>query len=251
MPAEGSGQAASDARVARRWPPTSILAMALGVDPSALAACAHAARTARRRWSCWSRSRRRRARLRAAARRRARPVARTRARTRSSPTRATTRTPTGGSRRPSTGPAATGRRDAPSQRLVAGRAAPLRRRSIASPAASTRSRPRIAVALLGAADGAARVPARPPSRRARRRRGRGACWPRSIPTFIDNNEQLLSEPIAAFTLTAAVLGFLWAAGRGPRRPGHGCSRALLLGATALARPEYLPFVAVLGLLARW
>ena len=31
------------------------------------------------------------------------------------------------------------------------------------------------------------------------------------PAFIDNSEQILSEPIAAFTLSAAALGFLWAA----------------------------------------
>src|SRR6478736_1539966 len=33
------------------------------------------------------------------------------------------------------------------------------------------------------------------------------------PTFIDNNEQFVSEPIAAFTLAASVLGFLWASDR--------------------------------------
>ena len=36
------------------------------------------------------------------------------------------------------------------------------------------------------------------------------------PAFIDNSEQILSEPIAAFTLAAAVLGFLWAGD--PGRP---------------------------------
>ena len=36
------------------------------------------------------------------------------------------------------------------------------------------------------------------------------------PAFIDNNEQFLSEPIAAFTLTGAVLGFLWAGDPGRR-----------------------------------
>jgi hypothetical protein len=68
------------------------------------------------------------------------------------------------------------------------------------------------------------------------------------PTFLDNSEQILSEPIAALTLTAAVLGFLWASD-----PGRSIWAWLVpggfLGATALARPEYLPFVAVLGVVA--
>jgi 4-amino-4-deoxy-L-arabinose transferase-like glycosyltransferase len=66
------------------------------------------------------------------------------------------------------------------------------------------------------------------------------------PAFIDNSEQFVSEPIAAFTLAAAVLGIFWAAD--PRRttwawlvPGA------FLGATALTRPEYLMFAAILGL----
>ena len=68
------------------------------------------------------------------------------------------------------------------------------------------------------------------------------------PTFIDNSEQILSEPIAAFTLTAAVLGFLWASDAG-RPLWAWLVPGAMLGATALARPEYLPFVAVLGLVA--
>ena len=43
------------------------------------------------------------------------------------------------------------------------------------------------------------------------------------PAFIDNSEQILSEPIAAFTLSAAVLGFLWA--RRSRALGLGVARA--------------------------
>jgi hypothetical protein len=67
------------------------------------------------------------------------------------------------------------------------------------------------------------------------------------PTFIDNNEQFVSEPIAAFTLAAAVLGILWA--RDPGRPIWAwIVPGLFLGATALTRPEYLIFVAILGLL---
>jgi dolichyl-phosphate-mannose-protein mannosyltransferase len=68
------------------------------------------------------------------------------------------------------------------------------------------------------------------------------------PTFIDNSEQILSEPIAAFTLTAAVLGFLWASDR-DRPMWAWLVPGAMLGATALARPEYLPFVAVLGVVA--
>ena len=68
------------------------------------------------------------------------------------------------------------------------------------------------------------------------------------PAFLDNNGQLLSEPIAAFTLSAAVLSFMWAADEG-RRPWAWVLPGGLLGATALTRPEYLPFAAVFGLLA--
>jgi hypothetical protein len=68
------------------------------------------------------------------------------------------------------------------------------------------------------------------------------------PTFLDNSEQILSEPIAALTLTAAVLGFLWASDPG-RSPWAWLVPGAFLGATALARPEYLPFVAVLGVVA--
>jgi dolichyl-phosphate-mannose-protein mannosyltransferase len=68
------------------------------------------------------------------------------------------------------------------------------------------------------------------------------------PAFLDNNGQLLSEPIAAFTLSAAVLSFMWAADEG-RRAWAWIVPGGLLGATALTRPEYLPFAAVFGLLA--
>jgi dolichyl-phosphate-mannose-protein mannosyltransferase len=68
------------------------------------------------------------------------------------------------------------------------------------------------------------------------------------PAFMDNSEQILSEPIAAFTLTAAVLGFLWASD--PGRPLWAwLIPGSMLGATALGRPEYLAFVAVFGLIA--
>jgi hypothetical protein len=67
------------------------------------------------------------------------------------------------------------------------------------------------------------------------------------PAFRDNNSQLLSEPIAATTLAAAVLSFLWAADR--RRPWAWLVPGIFLGATALTRPEYLPFAAVFALIA--
>jgi 4-amino-4-deoxy-L-arabinose transferase-like glycosyltransferase len=68
------------------------------------------------------------------------------------------------------------------------------------------------------------------------------------PTFIDNNEQFVSEPIAAFTLAATVVGFLWASDRATSAwawlvPG------LFLGLTALTRPEYLIFGFLLGVFA--
>jgi MFS family permease len=69
----------------------------------------------------------------------------------------------------------------------------------------------------------------------------------TYPAFIDNNGQLLSEPIAAFTLVAAVLSFLWASDG--RRTWAWLVPGAFLGATALTRPEYLPFVAVFALIA--
>jgi 4-amino-4-deoxy-L-arabinose transferase-like glycosyltransferase len=68
------------------------------------------------------------------------------------------------------------------------------------------------------------------------------------PAFIDNTGQLLSEPIAAFTLVAAVLSFLWASDEG-RRLWAWLAPGALLGATALTRPEYLPFVALFATIA--
>jgi Dolichyl-phosphate-mannose-protein mannosyltransferase len=67
------------------------------------------------------------------------------------------------------------------------------------------------------------------------------------PAFIDNSEQILSEPIAAFTLAAAALGFLWAGDPG-RRVWAWIVPGAFLGITALARPEYLMFVLFLGLI---
>ena len=66
------------------------------------------------------------------------------------------------------------------------------------------------------------------------------------PAFIDNAEQFLSEPLAAFTLSAAVLGIFWAADPG-RAVWAWPVPGALLGATALTRPEYLMFAGILGL----
>jgi 4-amino-4-deoxy-L-arabinose transferase-like glycosyltransferase len=68
------------------------------------------------------------------------------------------------------------------------------------------------------------------------------------PTFIDNNRQFVSEPIAAFTLAASVVGFLWASDRG-RSTRAWLVPGLFLGLTALTRPEYLVFGLLLGLFA--
>ena len=68
------------------------------------------------------------------------------------------------------------------------------------------------------------------------------------PAFLDSTGQMLSEPLAAFTLSAAVLSFLWASDDG-RTPWAWLLPGALLGATALTRPEYLPFVALFALIA--
>ncbi|MEX0993277.1 MAG: glycosyltransferase family 39 protein [Solirubrobacterales bacterium] len=79
--------------------------------------------------------------------------------------------------------------------------------------------------------------------------GLGAALLAAIyPTFIDNAGQYVSEPIAAFTLCGAVLSFLWASDPG-RSLWAWAVPGLLLGATALTRPEYLMFGAVFALLA--
>ena len=70
------------------------------------------------------------------------------------------------------------------------------------------------------------------------------------PTTIYFTGKLLSEPLAMLTLAGTVLSFIWAAEEGRARwawavPG------LLLGLTALARPEYLAFVVIFALLALW
>jgi 4-amino-4-deoxy-L-arabinose transferase-like glycosyltransferase len=81
----------------------------------------------------------------------------------------------------------------------------------------------------------------------------GAALAAIYPTFIDNTEQFVSEPIAAFTLAACVLGFLWASDRA-RSPWAWIVPGGFLGLTALTRPEYLIFAVLLGalvLLSAW
>jgi 4-amino-4-deoxy-L-arabinose transferase-like glycosyltransferase len=68
------------------------------------------------------------------------------------------------------------------------------------------------------------------------------------PVTIFFTGKLMSEPLATLTLAGAVLSFFWAGDRGR----HWLAWALpgfLLGLTAFARPEYLAFVVVFGLLA--
>ena len=67
------------------------------------------------------------------------------------------------------------------------------------------------------------------------------------PALLQYQGMLMTEPLAATLLAAAVLGFLWAGdGRGAWAwavPG------LLLGLMALVRPEYLPFGVLLAVVA--
>jgi len=69
----------------------------------------------------------------------------------------------------------------------------------------------------------------------------------TYPTFIENNGRLLAEPVALFWLPATMLAFLWASDGG--RLARWLAPGALLGLTTLTRPEYLPFVALLALLA--
>jgi Dolichyl-phosphate-mannose-protein mannosyltransferase len=57
------------------------------------------------------------------------------------------------------------------------------------------------------------------------------------PSFIHSNGALLSEPPAIFTISAAVLAFLWARER--PAPWGWLLPGILFGLTALIRPEYL------------
>ncbi len=104
----------------------------------------------------------------------------------------------------------------------------------------------------------------------------GAFGVAVYPPFIHSTGALFSEPVAIFTLPAAILAFLWASGEGPAarragpvagqgpsssqaagedprphatRPTRWLLPGLLLGVSAMARPEYLIVGAVFVLLA--
>ena len=68
------------------------------------------------------------------------------------------------------------------------------------------------------------------------------------PVTIFFTGKLMSEPLATLTLAGAVLSFFWAGDRG-RHWAAWAAPGVLLGLTAFARPEYLAFVVVFGLLA--
>jgi hypothetical protein len=67
------------------------------------------------------------------------------------------------------------------------------------------------------------------------------------PAFVFNTGRLLSEPLAEVTVPGAVLAFLWALGR--RSVWAWLAPGVLIGASALVRPEYLLFGVALALLA--
>src|SRR3954469_22634487 len=60
----------------------------------------------------------------------------------------------------------------------------------------------------------------------------------------------MSEPLATLTLAGTVHSFLWASDKG-RKWWAWAIPGVLLGLTAFARPEYLAFVVIFGLLALW
>ena len=67
------------------------------------------------------------------------------------------------------------------------------------------------------------------------------------PAFIFNTGRLLSEPLAEVTVPGAILAFLWALER--RSVWAWLAPGVLIGASALARPEYMLFGIALALLA--
>jgi 4-amino-4-deoxy-L-arabinose transferase-like glycosyltransferase len=68
------------------------------------------------------------------------------------------------------------------------------------------------------------------------------------PVTIFFTGKLMSEPLATLTLAGAVLSFFWAGDRGRHKLAWAVP-GVLLGLTALARPEYLAFVVVFALIA--
>jgi Dolichyl-phosphate-mannose-protein mannosyltransferase len=71
----------------------------------------------------------------------------------------------------------------------------------------------------------------------------------TYPAYIENNGQLLSEPVAAFLLVAGLLAFLWAADR--RRVVAWLVPGVLFGALILTRPEYQAITLVFAAFAAW
>lgn len=71
----------------------------------------------------------------------------------------------------------------------------------------------------------------------------------TYPTYIENNGQLLSEPLAAFLLTGGLLGVLWAAER--RRLAAWVVPGLAFGALTLTRPEYQAITLAFAVLVLW
>jgi 4-amino-4-deoxy-L-arabinose transferase-like glycosyltransferase len=71
----------------------------------------------------------------------------------------------------------------------------------------------------------------------------------TYPTYIENNGQLLSEPLAAFLLTGALLGMLWASERS--RVSAWALPGVTLGLLILTRPEYQAIAVVFAALVAW
>jgi len=68
------------------------------------------------------------------------------------------------------------------------------------------------------------------------------------PPYLEYNGRLMSEPVGAFLVAAAVLAYLWALDR-PARLRRWLVPGALLGAAVMTRPEYLAVAAGLGLVA--
>jgi 4-amino-4-deoxy-L-arabinose transferase-like glycosyltransferase len=71
----------------------------------------------------------------------------------------------------------------------------------------------------------------------------------TYPAYIENNGQLLSEPLAAFLLVAGLLAFLWAADL--RRVAAWLVPGVLFGALILTRPEYQAITLLFAAFAGW
>src|SRR4051812_5022 len=77
-----------------------------------------------------------------------------------------------------------------------------------------------------------------------------ALFVATYPTYIENNGQLLSEPVAAFLLAGAMLGMLWASDPG-RTLWAWVVPGLTLGLLILTRPEYQAISVVFAALVGW